>query len=166
MSVVNDVALARTIASPLLLKVAKISLDKASSSQHWRKCNSLKRFPAVIQSFLFVCTEFLYYPERGVIDSICSFKASWEKFTAPLVLIFTMCPLSLSLSPVSLWLRFAKTTRGQCSLRHLIVRTSTTFTLHLCSCNCLSLKARIEPFSLLFRSKISNYSKLCERGKI
>ena len=29
-SVVNDVALARTIASPLLLKVAKISLDKTS----------------------------------------------------------------------------------------------------------------------------------------
>ena len=33
-SVVNDVALARTIAFPLLLKVAKISLDKASTSQH------------------------------------------------------------------------------------------------------------------------------------
>ena len=63
-SVVNDVALARTIASPLLLKVAKISLDKASSSQHWRKKELWKdtnqtEFIAAIQNVLYLSQVFM-----------------------------------------------------------------------------------------------------------
>ena len=109
MSVVNDVALVCTIASPLLLEVAKISLDKASFPQRNAETNIQKRIGGTLFSDTF-------YPKL-----YCYFKidlgSGMYKFTGRLVLILTMCLLSPSVSFVSL----AKTSRVHRSVRHPIV---------------------------------------------